>query len=161
MCYNRWKVSWKLLSNSGMKNFLCPFVSCTKHYFQGNKMSCSKTIVLQYFKKKMNWKLISPWKVINWDVLQIAKAHSRYTIWLMSSEKSSTRCTYLRGASVAQKVSTRRTINYALEFIIFSALELPLCGLMVFIVMKTYMLTESENFKLFLKENYQIALDIC
>ena len=79
----------------------------------------------------------------------------------MSSEKSSTRCTYLRGANVAQKVSTRRTINYALEFIIFSALELPLCGLMVFIVMNTYMLTESENFKLFLKENHKIALDIC
>ena len=44
------------------------------------------------------------------------------------------------------------------EFLIFSALELPSCGLVVFIDMNIYILIEGRNFKTFLKENYAVAL---
>ena len=47
------------------------------------------------------------------------------------------------------------------EFPILSALKLPLCELVVFIDMETYILTEGRHFKTFLKENYAIALDSC
>ena len=45
---------------------------------------------------------------------------------------------------------------------LFSALKLPLCGLVVFTDMNTYILTEGgRSFKTFLKENYAVALDSC
>ena len=44
----------------------------------------------------------------------------------------------------------------------FSALKLPLCGLVVFIDMNMYILTEKAwSFKTFFKGNYAIALDSC
>ena len=49
--------------------------------------------------------------------------------------------------------------SFAPEFRIFSALKLTLCGLVVFININIYILTESTNLKTFLKENYLIALD--
>ena len=51
--------------------------------------------------------------------------------------------------------------NYAPKFIILSALNLPSCGLVVFINMKTYLLTEGRNSKTFLKRNKSIPLNSC
>ena len=42
----------------------------------------------QYSWKGTNWKFIFPWRKTNWHVLQIAKVHFSYTIWIMISEKS-------------------------------------------------------------------------
>ena len=65
---------------------------------------------------------------------------------------------FLRGARVAPKVSTSRdTKNCAPELLILSALKLPSCGLVVFIDMDTFILTEGRNFRNFSKENYANA----
>ena len=79
-----------------------------------------------------------------------------YTIRFMVSEKYITRCTFLyHGAWMHQK-SQRDTKKF------FSALKLPLRGLVVFIDMNMYILTEKAwSFKTFFKENYAIALDSC
>ena len=47
------------------------------------------------------------------------------------------------------------------EFPILSAHKLSLFGLVVFIDINTYILTEGRNFKRFLKENYAIVLSSC
>ena len=49
--------------------------------------------------------------------------------------------------------------NYVSEFPILPALKLPLCGLVVFVDMNTYILIEGKNFKTFLQENDVIAMD--
>ena len=46
--------------------------------------------------------------------------------------------------------------NCVQEFQIISTLELPSCGLVVFMDMNTYILTENRNFKTFLKKNYAV-----
>ena len=46
--------------------------------------------------------------------------------------------------------------NCVQEFPIISTLELPSCGLVVFVDMNTYILTENRNFKTFLKKNYAV-----
>ena len=51
--------------------------------------------------------------------------------------------------------------NCAPEFLILSALKLTPYGLVVFVNMKIYILTEGKNFKTFLKENYEIGLNSC
>ena len=43
----------------------------------------------------------------------------------------------------------------------FFSLKLPSCGLVVFISMNTYVLTEDTNLKTFLKESYSVGLDSC
>ena len=43
----------------------------------------------------------------------------------------------------------------------FKSIGLKTCGLVVFIDMSIYILTEDGNFKTFLKENYEIVLDSC
>ena len=43
------------------------------------------------------------------------------------------------------------------EFLILSTLKLPSCGLVVFINMNTYILTEGTNFNAFLKKIYPTA----
>ena len=53
-----------------------------------------------------------------------------------------------------------RQKNCSPEFLILSALKLPRCGLVVFVDMNTYILTEGTNFKTFLKEKYPIALTV-
>ena len=60
-----------------------------------------------------------PRSVIDWHVLKIAKAHFRYTIWLMISEKSITKCMILRGAFVAptySKQSTKKNVHQKFYF---------------------------------------------
>ena len=50
------------------------------------------------YERRTNWKFIFPWKKTNEEVLQLAKAHFRYTeihIWFEISEKSIIRYTFL------------------------------------------------------------------
>ena len=85
------------------------------------------------------------------------KAHFRYTNWLKISEKSITRKTLLCVTCVAPNNSTGSK-KIAPEFLNLSAFKLPLCGLVVFIDVNTYLLTVDSSFKIFLKKNYAIAL---
>ena len=116
-------------------------------------------VILQ---KGMSQKFIFPWRVIIWYVLQTAKAYFRYMIWFMISKKCITRCTFFCCCShMHQKSQQRYKKTCVPEFPIFSALNLLSCGLVVFIDMKMYRLTESSNFNTFLKESYAVALENC
>ena len=73
-----------------------------------------------------------------------------------------TRYMFLRhGLDTWRKISSRHTKNCAPVFAIVSVPKLPLCGLVVFIDMNTYILTGGKNLKIFLQENYTIVLDNC
>ena len=73
-----------------------------------------------------------------------------------------TRYMFLRhGLDTWRKISSRHTKNCAPVFAIVSVLKLPLCGLVVFIDINTYILTGGKNLKIFLQENYTIVLDNC
>ena len=115
----------------------------------------------------MNWKFIFPWRKINWHVLQIAKAkaHFRYTVFFMISEKNITRCTFLHHFYTSMHQKSQQGIPYkkncVSEFQFLSNLKLPLCGLVVFIDMNMYLHTEGRDFKKSLTKNYAIALDSC
>ena len=92
--------------------------------------------------------------------MDIAKTHFRYTIWFMIFEKKYRNvhfyscCT--RGTKSLKKVHKK---NCSPEFLIFSAVKLPSCELLVFIDMNTFILIEGTNLWTFLKKNYGIALD--
>ena len=75
---------------------------------------------------------------------------------MISEKKNITRRTFLyRGTCMHQK--SQRGIQK-----ILSVLKLPLCRLVVFPDMNMYILIEEDRvFKIFLKENYAIALDSC
>ena len=49
--------------------------------------------------------------------------------------------------------------NCVPEFQILSTLKLRSCGMVIFLNMNNYMLTEDTDFKTFLKESYPIGLD--
>ena len=71
--------------------------------------------------------------MINWYVLQTAKAHFSYTIWSMISKKSTTRCKFIRCVKSLSK--TYKGIMY-LNFQF---------GLVAFIDMNIYALTEGRK----------------
>ena len=81
-------------------------------------------------------------------------------IWFIISEKGIMRRTFLyRGTRVQEKSQQGIQENCVPEFPILSALKLPTYGLVVFIDMNTYILTEGRSFRTFLEENYAIALN--
>ena len=49
--------------------------------------------------------------------------------------------------------------NCVPEFQILSTLKLRSCGMVIFLNMNNYMLTEDTDFKTFLKESYPVGLD--
>ena len=81
----------------------------------------------------------------------------------MNYEKSITRfisaCFFIYGACKHRKSQQAIQKNDVPEFRVPSALKLPSCELVVFIVIRTrkYMVTEGRNFKPFLEENNVIA----
>ena len=81
------KASYKLLSNLGLKIFFAPFYHLPNILLRGKKF-CVPNMVQQHSKKEEIGKFIFPWIR---HVLQITKAHFRYKIWFMVSEKSITR----------------------------------------------------------------------
>ena len=93
-----------------------------------------------------NWKFIFPWRVINWYVFQIAKAYFRYTMWFMISEKSISRCTFLRGihARHHQKLKKKHKTIVQQNFL-FLALKLLSRRLVVFNDTNTYRRQEFQN----------------
>ena len=84
----KWKAWYTLLSSSGLKkNYIflsSPPVILLRgvpvNIVTGHEVLCSN--------KGKNWKFIFPWRKINWQVLQIPKAHISYLIWLMICGKS-------------------------------------------------------------------------
>ena len=77
---------------------------------------------------------------------KLVKVYFRYTICLVHGlcflNKSITRSTFLCGACLKQLKSQQSTHkNCAPEFLILSSLKLPICGLVVFINMNTYIVT--------------------
>ena len=79
-----------------------------------------------------------------------------YLIWFMISEKNITRPTFLHRGAWIHQISQQGIQK------ILSALKLIICGLVVFIDINKYILTEGgRSFKTFLKDNYAIALDSC
>ena len=54
-----------------------------------------------------------------------------------------------------------QNLNKAPQILIFSALKLNSCELVVFVDMNAYILTEVRNFKAILKEIHAIALGSC
>ena len=128
------------------------FLSCTKHPFVGHKIFCHKTVWQQYSQRNELKVFVSPggqrWK-IDWHTLQIAKAYFKYLqgVYFFIVVHPSTKSLVPQGI-VYKKLCTR-FYNF------FSP------GLIVFIDINMYLLTESRNFKTFLKENYVIAWDSC
>ena len=73
---------------------------------------------------------------------ELKMAHFRYTIWFMISKKSITRCTFLRRSTrMHQKFWKGIQKNGVPQFPMLSALKLPVCRLVFFIYMTTYILT--------------------
>ena len=68
---------------------------------------------------------------------------------------------FLRGARVAPMYQQGTQKNCVLEFRILSSLKLGSCEPVEFIDMNTDILTESWNFKIFLKDNYAVTLGSC
>ena len=113
------------------------YISITKHPFEGHEISITKATALI-------WK----WKVHFFQFTQFGS-------WFLKT--NITRFTFLhRGACMHQRQESQRDTHK-----LFSTLKLPLCGLVVFIDMNTYILTGGRSFKTLLKENYAIALDSC
>ena len=103
----------------------------------------------------MNWKFIFLWKVINWYVLWIVKAESSiqvhdlvHNFWKRYHEVH-----VFSWWHIARKASTKRKKYCTPENLILSTLQLHSCGLVVFIDMSTYILTEDRNFKTFSQKN--------
>ena len=63
----------------------CIFLQCTKHRFEGQEISCTKTTVYQHSKKSI---VLFPWKVINWHVLQKNKAIFTYVVRFINSAQA-------------------------------------------------------------------------
>ena len=77
----------------------------------------------------------------------------KYTIWLMISEKIIMESLFLQhGVCMHEKSQQSIQKSCVPEF---------LYGLVVFIDMNTYILTEGKDFKAFLKQNYAITLERC
>ena len=100
-----------------------------------------------------------PWRVIKWHILDIAKAHFKYTIWFIISEKSIMRCTVSSRCMHGTKSLTRHTKKVC--FKIFRSFSPKITFMWTFTDMNTYKLTEGRNFKILLKANYTAALDSC
>ena len=114
------------------EKFLCTFLSCTKHPFEGGRNIAQEN----------------------------DRAHLKTRGSFLT--KSITRCTFLQHDSHMHLKSQRGIQkNCVSEFPVLSALKSPSSRLVVFIDMNTNILTEGRNFKTFLKENYAIALDSC
>ena len=92
------------------------------------------------------------------------KAHLRYAIWCMISQKILTRCTF-RGARVApvkvstknKKLCTRISNSFSAETTFMWTSDFNKHEHLYY----NYIRTEGRNFKTLLKEVYSVALDSC
>ena len=94
------------------------------------KKETEKIVLLQMkgliYCQVQDWNLF-PWRKINWYLLQIAKGHFSYTIWLMISKKSIMAYTFpsLWWGTHVSKVSANKVYrkNCLLEFPVLLALN--------------------------------------
>ena len=86
--YYKWKAWYTLLSSSGLKKFAYFYHSPPAILLRGAPLNIAIGHQVLCSNKGTNWKLIYPWRKINWHVLPIAMAHFSYSIWLMISGKS-------------------------------------------------------------------------
>ena len=125
-----------------------------------HEILCTKyclVVLLQW----TNWKFIFPWRKVatNWHVLQIAKAHFRYTIWLKYYEvqvSSLWWCMHVQKVKVSTNKAYKKIVCQNFQY--FQPLKITLmctCGF--------YNRYEHvwRNFKTFLEENCAVALDSC
>ena len=149
----------QLLSNSGLKKLCACFCHAPDILLSGMEYRAWKQLCSNPLKKK-KLKVDISLRVINWHALWIAKVHISYTIWFMISEKSIASSIFLHYGLRMHKKSQQGIQKKCLpDFPLISALKLSLCGLVVLTDKNMYTLTESRNFKTFLKENYTIPLD--
>ena len=117
LCYYKWKVWQKLLSNSGLKKFYAYLCHASNILLSGTKYCAWKWFCSNKLYKGTNCRFIFPWMIINWHDLQTSyKTYFRYTICLVHDlwflKKRITRCksvTFFCGACMAPKVSTKQT----------------------------------------------------
>ena len=84
-----------------------------------------------------------------------------HDLWFLKKEKVSQDARFFMVNMWHLKSQQGTQKRASSEFLILLALQLASCGLVVFINMSTYILTEGINFKIFLKENYPITLESC
>ena len=85
--YYKWKAGYTLLSSSGLKKLHISIISTSHPFERGTTKYCHGHEVL-CSNKGTNWKVIFPWKKINWHDLQIPNADFNYLIWLLICGKS-------------------------------------------------------------------------
>ena len=119
------------------EKILSTFLSYIKPPFEGRKISCTETISYAHLKME-------------------SKAHFRYTIWFMISEKSITRCTFLHcGAHMHQKFQQGIKKKICVpKFPIYSAFRLPSCELTVFIDTNTCIPYRRPDFQNILERKF-------
>ena len=128
MCYYKWE-AWYNLSNSGLKTFCARLYHVPNILLRGTKYRAKENDGVAMLYKGTNWKFIFLWRVINWHVLQIAKAHFRCSIWFMISLKSITRCSFLCRGALVHQISARHTKKLCTGI---SNSFSPSCGLVFF-----------------------------
>ena len=124
------------------------------------ELLCTK-YCLAVLLKWTNWKFIFPWRKLatNWHVLQIAKVHFRYTIWLKYYEvhvSSLWWCMHVQKVKVSTNKAYKKIVCQNFQY--FQPLKITLmctCGF--------YNRYEHvwRNSKTFLEENCAVALDSC
>ena len=113
LLYYKWKARYKLLLNSGLKEFCARFYKAQNILFRGTKYLGRKQLCNNALKT--NWKFIYPWSVVNWHVFQIAKSHFSYTIWctifsvVLTRSKSINKA---QGKTVYPNFQNFQTLNY-------------------------------------------------
>ena len=133
MCYYKWKKSLiEVVVKFKAEKILCTFLSCTKHLFEGHKISCTKSISYAYLKME---RLISVTRFGSWFLKKVSWCAHFLTMVLACIQK-----------------------NYVPKFPIFLPLKLRSCKVVVFIDMNLYICSEGRNFKTFFEENYAITV---
>ena len=105
-------------------------LSSTKQPFKRGMKYCARCVVI--LSKVTNWKLVVPWRKINWHVLQIAKAQFQVLDLVCNFWKSitydSARYTFLHlgGARMYQKVLANKTYKKLVyhDFLFFPPLKI-------------------------------------
>ena len=153
-----------LISRSGLKKLSVRFCHAPNIILRdtihcARKQLCSNTL------KRNELKVFISLKKINWHVWRIAKTHFRYPHFSSSFLKKVSRdarlFTVVLASAKLQKSQQGLQKNCVPEFPMLSAHKLPSCGLVVFIDMNTYIVTEGRSFKAFLKENYAVVWESC
>ena len=149
LSYYKQKDWYKLLSRSRLKKVCASFYHAPNILLRGT-IYCTRNNCVAILSKGMAWKFIFPWRKINWHVLQTVQVHDLvHDFWKKLIIGS---LFPQRNACIHEKSQQSIQKSCVPEF---------LYGLVLFIDMNTYILTEGRDFKAFLKQNYAITLERC